>query len=278
MISATQYRIQAEVNRQTQLSGDIARLQTDVSTGVRIHAASDDPAAAARVAALREQQADSATWSANVTAASATARAADGVMTSIATAVTRARELLIQAGSATSSASDRATISSELNGIAADLRGYAAQTDSGGQPLFPARALAVPIGQGSAIAATPAAADMFAIATPGGSVDLAALIDGAASTLAGGSPDVAAALTTTGAAVTQIADARAAQGLRESRLAAADTRLTDTKTALAGERSELEATDVTQTYADIQAKLTTLQAAQALLVKVSKSSLFDMII
>ena len=277
MISATQYRIQAEVDRQNRLSSDIAKLQTDVSTGVRIHASSDDPAAAARVAALREQQADATTWSANVKIASATASTADGVMSSIANAVTRARELLIQAGSATASDSDRATISNELSGIAADLRSYSTQTDTGGQPLFPARALAVPVGQGSAVAATPSAADVFSIATTGGGVDLATLIDGAASTLSAGSSNVGSALTTIGTAVTQIADARAAQGVRESRIAAAGTRLTDTQTALASERSDLESTDVTRTVADLQAKMTTLQAAQALLVKVSKSNLFDMI-
>lgn len=277
MISATQYRFQAEVNRQTQLSDDIAKLQIDNSTAVRIHASSDDPAAAARVAALRQEQADTAAWSANVRSASATASAADGTMASVANAVTQAQELLIQAGSATLSTSDRASIASQLSGIAADLRGYSARTDASGQPLFPAKALAVPVGRGSAIAATPNAADVFGISTSSGGVDLATLIDGAAANLAGAAPNVGAALATVGAAITQIADARAAQGVRASRIDAAGTRLTNDQTALASERSELESTDIARTVADIQAKLTTLDAAQALLVKVSKSNLFDMI-
>ena len=243
MISATQFRYQAEVNRQSGLASEIAKLQTDISTGVRIQTASDDPAAAARVATLRRQQADTAAWSANVKSATATANAVDGTMTSITTAVTRAQELLIQARSATTSASDRATIAGQLRGIATDLRSYAGRTDVSGQPLFPARALAVPIGEGSAIAATPSAADVFTIATTGGgSIDLATLVDNAATTLATGSGDVSGALTNVAGAVTQVADASAAQGVRAARITAAGSALTDDATALVGERSDLEST------------------------------------
>lgn len=277
MISATQNRIQAEVNRQTQLSSEIAKLQTDISTGVRIQTASDDPAAAARVAGIRQQQADQAGWAANVQTAAAAASAADGVMTNVATAVTRAQELLIQARSSTLSASDRTAIATELNGLSADVQSYAAQTDASGQPLFPTAALAVPVGDGSAIAATPSHADVFAIATTTGTTDLAAMLGKAATAVSAGSSGIADSLTGIGTAITQVADARAAQGVRASRINDAGTRLTASQTALTSERSGLESTDVTQTVADLQSKMTTLQAAQAVLVKLSKSNLFDMI-
>ena len=277
MISGTQYRVQAEVNRQRRLSNDIARLQTEISTGVRIQSASDDPAAAARVATIRQRQAEEAGWTSNVKAASATASAVDSTMSNVESAMQRVQELLILANSATTGDSDRVSIASELNGLAQDLAGYAAATDSSGQPLFPASPLAIPVGRGNAVAATPAKADVFTItAADGARVDLSSFVAAAAATVsAGGS--AAAALTAAGNAGNQIADARAVQGVRASRIEAAGDRLTTSATNLEAERSDLDSTDVTRAVADLQAKMTTLEAAQALLVKLSKSNLFDSI-
>ena len=277
MISASTYNVQAEVNRQTQLSSDIAKLQTQISTGVRLQAASDDPAAAARVAAIRQSQAEQTTWSANVDAAAATATAADSMMGNVETSLQRVQELLIQASSATTSASDRVSIATELGGIAQDLSGYAAAKDSTGQALFPATALAVPIGANTTTAATPAYADVFSVTSAnGGAADLASFVAGAAARVSSGAA-MGDALTTVGNAVTQLADARAAQGVRASRIADAGTRLSDSATNLKVERSGLESTDVTQSVADLQQKMTVLQAAQAVLVKLSKSNLFDLL-
>ena len=277
MLSATQGHMQAEVNRQNQLSSDIARLQIEVSTGKRIQTASDDPAAAAQLASIRQTQANQSAWQANVDTASATASAADTTMTSVATALTRVQELLISANSATASASDRAAAAAELNGIAQDISTYSQQTDANGQPLFPATALAVPIGQNAAAAATPSKADVFTITQADGStIDLATYIANAAATLSSGNSS-SADLTTAGNAIRQLADARAAQGVRASRITDAGTRLGDSATALSTEQQTLQSTDITQTVADLQSKMTTLQAAQALLVKVTQTNLFSMI-
>lgn len=278
MISNTHYRVQAEVNRQTQLSSDISKLQIAISTGKRIQTASDDPAGAARLAAIRQSQADQAGWSANARAASASAGAADTTLAALGTALARAQELMVSARSATASASDRAAAATELAGIAQDIAGYAAQTDSSGQPLFPAAPLAVPVGDGVAIAATPSRAEVFTIASAGGgSVDLSTFVASLATTLAGGGTPAAATLTTLGNAVTQTADAQAAQGVRTTRLDSAATRLTNASADLKAERNDLEQTDLTQAVAELQAKMTTLQAAQALLVKLSNTNLFSML-
>ncbi|MBV9840459.1 MAG: flagellin-like protein [Sphingomonadaceae bacterium] len=277
MLSATQGNMQAEVARQNQLSSDIAKLQIEVSTGKRIQQASDDPGAAAQLASIRQTQANQSAWQSNVNTASATASAADSTMSNIATALTRVQELLISANSSTATASDRASAAAELSGIAQDITSYEAQTDANGQPLFPSTALAVPIGQNEAVAATPSKADVFTITQADGStIDLSTFVANAAATLSSGNSS-SADLTTIGNAITQTADARAAQGVRESRISDAGTRLTDSATALNAQQQTLQATDITQTVADLQSKMTTLQAAQALLVKVTQTNLFSMI-
>jgi len=53
MISSTRYRAIAEINRQTDLAQQIAKLQESVSSGKRISKPSDDPDAAQRIAEIR---------------------------------------------------------------------------------------------------------------------------------------------------------------------------------------------------------------------------------
>ena len=92
MTSVTRFRLSAELNRQHKLAQEIARGQSDISTAKRIQAPSDDPAAAARVAQIRLAQANQATWTSNIDAASALASQLDTNLTSVATAVGLAHE------------------------------------------------------------------------------------------------------------------------------------------------------------------------------------------
>ena len=44
---STSYSLTAEINRQSALESSIAQLQTNISSGIQVHVASDDPLAAA---------------------------------------------------------------------------------------------------------------------------------------------------------------------------------------------------------------------------------------
>ena len=121
MISGTRYRLTVEINRQAELARDIARSQAEVSTGKRILAPSDDPTGAARVAEIGRSQADEVAWSRNLDTAATLASRADTTLESVATAMDRAKELMLAAASGTLSADNRATIAAELNGIAVDI-------------------------------------------------------------------------------------------------------------------------------------------------------------
>jgi len=281
MISGTRYRLTAEINRQTSLSSQIARLQSDISNKTRLQVASDDPAASARVAEIGRTQANEKQWSANIDAASALAARVDSTMTSVANSIDRAVELMTQASSDTLNETDRAAITTELRGIADDLTSYAAQKDSRGQPLFPdGDPISVPVGDGITIAATASKSKVFGVSVGGGTQDMITMIGNAADAvdLTDDTARKAAAadsLTAINAASDHISNVRGEQGVRAARLDSAGARLDTNATTLAAERSGLEDTDLTKSVAELQSKLLTLEAAQATFARLSQTSLFD---
>ncbi|HET8612649.1 MAG TPA: flagellin [Sphingomonas sp.] len=281
MISGSRYNLQAEITRQQQLSQQIAQLQTDISSGVKIHVASDDPAAAARIAAIRQTQADAAVYATNITAAQATAAQVDTSLASLTTSLTRAKELMLQASNGTLNASDRAAIVTELQGIRSDIANQATQTDANGQPIFASGpALQIPIGPNSSVAAGDSYEEVFGSVTlKDGSVQsLDTIISNAIDAVnAGDSPAMAASLDAVDSAGTHVSSAQSDIGVREARLNAATDALATQKTNLADERSGLEDTDATEAYIQLSNKMTILSAAQSVLTRVGQATLFDKI-
>jgi flagellar hook-associated protein 3 FlgL len=284
MISGTRARLTAEIARQSRLAHDIARGQADISTGKRIQAPSDDPIAAARVADIRRTQADQKVWNTNLDTASAVASQADGTLTGVATAIDRVRELMLSASSDTLNANDRNTIAVELRGIADDIHGYAAETDSRGYPIFPATdALKIPISAGVGVTATASRADIFGnVPTAGGPMDLEQLVRAAADavTIADKPTRMVAtttALATIESAATHLSGKRGEQGLRAARIDSIRERLASSGLLLDEERIGLEATDVPATVARINAQQLSLEAAQAVFARVNRQTLFDLL-
>jgi flagellar hook-associated protein 3 FlgL len=284
MISGTRARLSAEIARQTRLAQDIARGQADISSGKRLQAPSDDPVAAARIADIRQTQADQKIWSANIETASAVASQVDGTLTSVASAIDRARELMLSASSDTLNASDRNIIAVELRGIADDIHSYAAETDSRGYALFPANdALLIPIAPGVRVPATGSRADIFGnVPTAGGPMDLEQLVRSAADAveIADKTTRAAAttgALATVEAAATHLSTVRGEHGVRAARIDSIRERLASSGLLLDEERTGLESTDVTATVARINAQQLSLEAAQAVFARLNRQTLFDLL-
>jgi len=281
MISGSRYNLQAEISRQQQLSQQIAQLQTDISSGVKIHVASDDPAAAARIAAIRQTQADAAVYATNITTAQATASQVDTSLASLTTSLTRAKELMLTAANGTLNASDRAAIVTELQGIRNDIANQATQTDANGQPIFAnGSALQIPIGPNSSVAAGDSYEEVFGSVTlKDGSVQsLDTIISNAIDAVnAGDASAMTASLDAVDSAGTHISSAQSDIGVREARLNAATDALATQKTNLADERSGLEDTDATEAYIQLSNKMTILSAAQSVLTRVGQATLFDKI-
>lgn len=282
MISGTSARFTAEVARQSGLSNDIARLQDQVSTGKKLAAPSDDPSGNERLDGIRREQADDASYSTNVEAASAIATRVDGAMTSLSTSLDRAKELMTQASSGTYSADQRAIAANELRGIAGDVATLAAQKDSNGKPLFPeTTALAIPIGDGQQVRATVSKTALIGMTdSGGGATDMAAMLNAAADAL-GVTDDTArnaatgASLDAVGGAARQVAELHGTQGLSAAAIDARRGAIATAKPDLADARSTIEDTDVSAAISLITSKMTTLEAAQAVFAKVNARTLFD---
>lgn len=284
MIGATRYRLTAEINRQAKLANEIARAQTDISSETRLRVASDDPSASARVADIRRKQANETAWATNVETASAVANTADSTLKRVSTGLDRARELVLAGSSAGASKADRASYAAELRNIVTDLAGYAAQTDSRGLPIFPDDTpIAIPIGRGVSVAATTSKAAAFGgVSTASGPKDLATILTQAAAAMemtddAARATGLDTAMGDVIAATSHVADIHAEQGRRAALFDTTRDRLTDSAVTLQDERGALEGTDMPATIAKLQAKLLTLEAAQAAFARISKQSLFDVL-
>lgn len=284
MILGTRYRLTMEINRQAALARDIERAQTEISTGKRIQAASDDPVGAARVSDIARAQANEAAWTRNLEAAAALSARADTVLGSAGTAVDRANELLIAAANGTLSDENRSTIALELRALAEELASLAGSTDPHGRPLFPdAEPLRIPVSEGVTIAAVGSRAAVFgSVATAAGPQDLAAIVAAAADAIgiadpAARKPAVEASLAALGAAGKHVAAMRGEQGARGNRIDQLLERLAATGLQLDEERSAIESADIIEVVAKLQSRQLTLQAAQAAFARINQTTLFDLL-
>jgi flagellar hook-associated protein 3 FlgL len=278
MITGTRHRLTLEINRQTRIAQDIARGQAEIATGKRILAPSDDPIGAARVGEIARAQADEATWLRNIDTASALAARSDTVLGSVANGIDRAYELMVAASTGTLSDANRATIATELRAIAEEMAALRDTRDPRGEPLFRVNgALAVPVSAGVRIAPVADRASIF-----DAPVDLVATINAAVAAItdpdpATRTPASQAALANLNLAVTQVATARADQGVRANRLDALREALASSAVQLEEQRAAIEATNIPEAIARLQSRQVSLQAAQAIFARLNKSSLFDII-
>lgn len=282
MITATRYRATAEINRQSKIGAEIARAQADISSGIRITKASDDPIAAARIAELRRAQGDQTVWARNIQTAKSIAAEVDQQMGNVSDIFNRVKELTLAGATESASPSDRQAIVLELNALRSALANIETATTATGQPLFPTDApLLISTSLTQRLAATAQRSDVFeGVVMVSGTGTLDDVIQSAADAIA--ENDMATrraladvALTDVNRAITHVTDKHAAQGVRASQLDIAADTVVVAQTQLAEERSSLEDTDVAATIMRLNAKTLSLQAAQSAFAKVNRNTLFD---
>jgi flagellar hook-associated protein 3 FlgL len=272
-MTGIRFRIDSDIARQAGLAARIARGQADISSGKRIQAASDDPAAAVRVAQLRRTQTNETAWRDNVDNGVSFAARADATLSSVATLLDRARELATSGANETLSDKDRATIALELRSLADEVNSLSQATDATGQPVFPTTPLRLPVGDSLTLAATTSSSDAFAI----GARDIATILRDAATGITTSTVGRAAALADITTATDHIATVRGEQGSRAARLDALRDRLIDSAAAIGEERSSIEDTDLAATIARVQADQLALDAAQGLFARINRRTLFDLL-
>jgi flagellar hook-associated protein 3 FlgL len=283
MISSTRYRAIAEINRQSDLSQQIAKIQEQVSTGVRVAKSSDDPNAMQRISEIRQTQADQVVWTSNANMGTSIASSVDTSLGSIADMLNRAKELLLSGRNDTTSASDRANIASELRSIVADLNSASTAADPTGAPLYPTGTpLSIPVSSTLNLPATAQRSTVFGnVTTASGTQTLQQILTDAATAVEGNSAtratDIQTSLDAIDAGSAHIIQVRADQGVRAARFDAAKSDLDTSGQNLSEERLGLEGTDLTYALSEFQAKQTSLQAAQTLFAQSNKTSLFNLL-
>jgi flagellar hook-associated protein 3 FlgL len=282
----TQYSLQSAINRQTALQNQIAQLNYNISSGIKVHVASDDPQAAARIAQIGQQQSDATVYTANINQATATSALVDSNLQGVQTAIGQMKELMLQASNGTMNAADRAAMVTSLQGIQTTLQNYASQKDSSGNPLFVTggQPPQIPIGPNTNVAAASSYDSVFGSVTlkDGSTTSLDSIVSNAIAALQTTDPTaqstaIASSLDAIDAASTHISDAQSDIGVRENQISSASDALNTNITNMKIERSGLEDDDPTQDYSDMMNKMTILNAAQSVMVTIGKNSLFDKI-
>jgi flagellar hook-associated protein 3 FlgL len=262
-----------------------SELQMQISTGKKILRPSDDPAASQQLAEFDRKDADAAVYGANITLAGSLLDQADGVLSQIATQLTRATELATQAANGTQTDATRKIIATELNSIVGSLVGLAntknvlAVVDNkDGTFTFPpdVQVSEVPIADGQSVQATESAKRIFSLA--GGNDNTLAMLSKLATALDGGgdvSATTSSSLDQLTQAVNQVADVSASVGARGARVDLQQQLLVTANTDRSELRGKLEQVDMTDAVVQLQQMMTALSASQASFSKLSSLSLFD---
>jgi flagellar hook-associated protein 3 FlgL len=123
----------ANINKQW---SSLLHLQQQVASGRRILTPSDDPVAAARALEVTQSSDILTQYATNQQNATSALGLAEAQLTSVNDMFARLKELTVQAGNATLSASDRKSIAFELRSRFDELLGIANAADGQGQQLF----------------------------------------------------------------------------------------------------------------------------------------------
>ena len=107
-----------------------------VTSGIRIQTAADDPVGAARLLLLQQQQSLLDQYSGNINTVSNSLLQEESVLSTINDAMQRASELAIRAGGAGVTDSDRVAIGTELKEIEANIFGLLNSRDANGDYMF----------------------------------------------------------------------------------------------------------------------------------------------
>lgn len=270
------------------------RLQSEVSTGKKLLAPSDDAISYQRLQGIKVANANDVAYTANTTLAQSTLSQADTTLSTITDEIQRAKELAVKANSGTLSPNDRSVIADELDSIiksivstanVKDARGASifaddanpAVTDNGdGTFTYSTKAPAtIPISDTSSVQPGEPASRLFALSGGG---DILTQIS-ALSTALRGTGDLTTIAGQVGDQLTEsnntVAATQGSLGARAQRVDLNSSQMQSAGTDREATRSAMEDADTTQVITDLQKTMTILQAAQASFTKLTSLSLFD---
>lgn len=280
--------------RMSGLNARAGVLQTQIATGKKLTAPSDDAVASQQLAEFRQRDADAKVYGTNMNVAGALLRQADSTLESITGQLQRAIELTSQASNGTLTPEARRVIGAELTAIVDQIVDLGNTTDLRGQPLFGSadgtrpvqrgadgsfsfvstKVSEIPVADGQMIQATETAARVF----QSGGGDVLTTLATLASALeagTGSAKDAGDALGGLFAAADQVGVVQASVGARAARIELSQAMLIETNSDREELRSSLEDVDVTAAITELQKTMTILNATQASFAKMTSLSLFN---
>ena len=127
---------QAGTTQLNTLQGQMAKTQMQLSTNKRMLTAADDPIGSAKALELTQSQSMNTQFGTNRTNAKSSLSMVDKTLNDVSGQITDIQSLIVTAGNAGYSDSDRAALATELEGRMADLLASANTTDGTGTYLF----------------------------------------------------------------------------------------------------------------------------------------------
>lgn len=277
-------------NLQKNLSA-MSKLQAQASSLKRIEKASDDPASTAQALRLRSEQRAVSQFDRNAQDGVSWLNTIDTALTTSASYVLRARDLIVQGANGATSEIAREAIASELEGLRDSLLAQG-NTSYLGRSVFAGNSDADAAfeadgaggytfngGQGS-VERRIAAETTVRVDADGGAVfgsgadSLFALLDTVAADLRAGNP-ISSHITTLDARRDDILTAAAGIGARTNQLTATQRANTDRAMTIRGDISALEDVDLPATLIDLQAQEVAYQAALGAAGRVLQPTLLD---
>lgn len=270
------------------------QLQTQISTGKRLAAPSDDSVAYSRLQTIARDTADAKVGANNLDLAQSVLAQADTALTAITAQLQRASELTVRARSGSMDATGRQATADELDEIINELVSLGNAQDARGAPLFGGAdggggvipnadgsftyagtaPSPIPTGNGQSVQPGDTAARIFKQA---GGDTLTTIRQLSAALRSNTNVDATAAATVDGlsAASTQALSVQASLGARAARVEVDQAALKQTSVDREALRSGLEDTDVTAAITELQKTMTILSATQASFTKLQGLSLFN---
>ena len=136
MSISTSYYLDQAVRQMGDLQTSIAKTQTQISTGQQLTQPSDNPEKVNAISRLNSAIARQDSYASTLTTVGDRLKSEENSIKSANDAMTRVKELAVQASNDTLSPADRANIATEVQSIRADLYALASTRDVNGQYLF----------------------------------------------------------------------------------------------------------------------------------------------
>lgn len=273
-----------QTNIETSLE-NLNSVQSQISTGKKLTAFSDDPAGASQSVALRSALIDNTQYQRNTDQAKSFLSATDSALSSATSLIQSARQIAVQGANSDHSPESFAALSSQVDGIISQLT-QIANADLHGKYLFggtntktaPYDAAQTYQGNTNAVSATLGPNYALTLNTPGSTAfgpAFAALKTLKADLTAGNVTAVSADIAGTDTALSAISTARATTGAKLNEVDSVTQRLARSQGEYNDAVSKIEDVDLATAYVQLQSAQNVYQASLSTTAKAFQYSLAD---